>query len=130
MNLGDLNETVTIQQPTNVGKDAVGGDIVVWSTLDSWAVNVQPVNGAERLGVSDAPTSVEVYRLTGRSRDLEPGMRFLYGDQMLEIQSTARQGRSAWTVAMASVINRDETPTEFWAQQVPGPWIQPNWVQP
>jgi head-tail adaptor len=107
MNLGDLNETVVIEQPTVTGQSATGEDLVSWSTLDHWQVNVQPLTGAERLGVSDAPTGVNVYRVTGRNReDIDITMRLRRGSSLLEIASVPPMPRSPWTIAECREVDR------------------------
>lgn len=107
MNLGDLNETVVILTPTVTGQTATGEDIVSWSTLDSWQVNVEELSGAERLGSSDAPTSVNQYRVTGRSReDLRPTMRLRRGSDLLEIATVPPAPRSMFTVAKCVEVDR------------------------
>lgn len=107
MNLGELNETVQILTPTVAGRSSTGEDLVSWSTLDHWDVNVQLVNGAERLGASDAPTNVNVYRVTGRARtDVQPTMRLRRGTALLEIQTVPPNPRSMWTVAIAVEMDR------------------------
>lgn len=107
MNLGDINETVVILTPTITGQDAVGGDVVTWATLDSWAVKVEPLTGSERLGVSDAVTSAVAYRVTGRQRtDLDTTMRLRRGGSTLEIASVPSSPRSMWTVCECREVPR------------------------
>jgi len=98
MNLGDLNETVTVLRRVVTGRDAVGGEIAEWTSIDDWPVHVLLLTGAERVGVSDAPTNVNVYRITGRNRsDLQPSMRLRRGRSDLEIASVPQMPRSPWT---------------------------------
>jgi head-tail adaptor len=107
MNLGDLNEIVVIEQPTVTGPSATGEDLVTWSTVDHWPVHVQALTGAERLGVSDAPTSVIAYRVTGRNRsDLRPTMRLRRGGAVLEIASIPPMPRSLWSVVECREVPR------------------------
>jgi len=107
MNLGDLNETVVILQPTVTGQSATGEDLVTYETLDSWQVNVQELGGAERLGASDAPTSVIQYLVTGRTRsDLRPTMRLRRGADLLEIAAVPPAPRSMWTQAKCVEVDR------------------------
>ena len=107
MNLGDLNETVVILTPTVTGQSATGEDIVIWSTVDSWPVNVQELTGAERLGPSDAPTSVNQYLITGRNRsDLTPKMRLRRGADILEIATVPPMPRSMWSIAKCVEVDR------------------------
>lgn len=107
MNLGDLNETVVILQPTVTGQSATGEDLVTWSTLDSWQVNVQELAGTERLGPSDAATSVNQYLITGRNRsDLKPQMRLRRGADLLEIAVVPTMPRSMWSTAKCVEVDR------------------------
>jgi head-tail adaptor len=124
MNLGDLNETVTILYPTVAGLDAVGGEVIVWSTLDTWQVNVQPLSGAERLGVSDAPTNVDGYRVTGRNRDdLTVQMRIRWGALTMEIASVPPAPRAMFrSVECRAITVQPPAPI------VDDTWIQGDWV--
>jgi len=107
MNLGDLNEIVQILRPTVTGQSATGEDLVSWSTLDHWPVNVRLLSGSERLGASDAPTSVNQYEVTGRSRDdLRPGMRLRRGVDVLEIASAPPMPRSPWSAVKCVEVDR------------------------
>lgn len=107
MNLGDLDETVQILQPTTTGTSTTGEDIVTWSTLDHWDVNVRLLSGAERLGESDAPTSVNQYEVTGRNRDdLRAGMRLRRGTELLEIATVPPMPRSMWSIAKCVEVDR------------------------
>lgn len=107
MNLGDLNETVQILKPTVTGQSSTGEDLVSWSTLDHWDVNVRELSGTERLGTSDAPTSVVQYEVTGRNReDLQPGMRLRRGVDLLEIATAPPMPRSPWSVVKCVEVDR------------------------
>lgn len=122
MNLGDFNESVLILQPTVAGKSATGEDLVAWSTLDSWQVNVQELSGNERLGPSDAPTGVNQYLVTGRHRDdLQPGMRLKWNSDVLEIVSVPKMPRSMWSAVKCVEVDRPEAET-------PPTAVQESWV--
>lgn len=47
MQAGDLSETVKIYRQTRT-KDAIGGDVIVWTLLSSHRAIVQPMRGSER----------------------------------------------------------------------------------
>ncbi|HYB94369.1 MAG TPA: head-tail adaptor protein [Vicinamibacterales bacterium] len=105
--LGDLNETVVILRSSVTGQSATGEDLLSWSTVDHWPVCVEELAGSERLGVSDAPTSVIQYRVTGRNRDdLQPGMRLRRGADILEIAVAPPMPRSMWSVVKCFEVDR------------------------
>ena len=85
--IGKLNQFVTLQKPTFV-KDAHGGHVTTWSTrADVWAQRVSGQEGAEFIGAGQLTAALpSVWRIWFRT-DVSVKDRLVVGTDQLQIES-------------------------------------------
>lgn len=84
MRSGNLRHRVVLQRAT-LTKDAVGGDVQTWSTLDTVWASVRPLSGREAFE-GQRVTATGSHYLTIRYRDdVTVGMRAVWHGRTFEI---------------------------------------------
>lgn len=86
MKSGELKQRITIQQPTYT-KNAIGEKIATWATWATVWAAVEPAVGNQYYAAKQADSQVTGKIRIRYIRGLQPTMRILYGDRVMNIVS-------------------------------------------
>jgi SPP1 family predicted phage head-tail adaptor len=89
---GKLRHRVTLQSKGTPTRDAMGGEVVTWTTVDTVWAEVRPLSGRALIAAKQAKSEVTASITLRHRDDISPDWRVVHGSDTYDVHAIIQDG--------------------------------------